>query len=212
VVGGLVTDPKRASLITAKGRVPLEWKRINAFDVAVTLHSKPTHAADSVILLEFDAPPKGGGVRLISENSVTNQLLAFDAERHMGSKTGQDSGLSYADGKQNNYCVLNWTKAEQWISWEVRVDRPAVFDLSLNYAKVRGGEYGVRCGDWKSARTMGFIEGEVPRFPPTQVDQLGSLPLAQGVHRIMLHVTKVNGGEVFRPLELWLTPKKKSSQ
>lgn len=209
IVGGLRTNPTSAHLITAKGPVPLKWKRLNDLDIAVSLPAKATHASDSVIRLTFGALPQGGGVRLVNGAAATNQLLVFDAERYQGDKKGNDSGLDYGDGKQNNYCLMNWISPEQWISWEVRVEKQTVFDVALNYGKAKGGDYVVQCGNWKSGKSTAFLEGDLPRIPPPQVDQLGSLSLAPGIHRIELRVTKSNGKEVFRPLELWLTPQKK---
>jgi len=208
VVGGLSSTPQKAWLIKEGGREPLAFQRLNAQDVAVTLPPAPTHAADSVVLLEFNETPQGGGVRLVSDSSKTNQLLAFDAERHQGEATGADSGLGYRDGKQNNYCVDKWTRADQWLSWEVRVEQPTQFDVSLNYGKCLGGEYEVRCGQWKSAKAAATATPPIPWIATPQVDSLGTLTLPPGVHHIELRVTKVSEGEVFRPLEMWLTPKK----
>jgi hypothetical protein len=187
----------------------VKFERMNAQDLAITLPPKATHPANSVVLLEFNEVPKGGGIRRLSDDVGANQLLAFDAERHNGNKSGADSGLGYGDGKRNNYCVLGWNSPGQWIAWEVRVDKPTSFDVSLNYGKAKGGDYEVRCGDWKSGKTAPTLEGELPWITDAQVDKLGTLALEPGTHRIELRVTKGNNGaEVFRPLELFLTPKK----
>ncbi|NBZ95622.1 MAG: alpha-L-fucosidase [Proteobacteria bacterium] len=209
VVGGLDSEPLKAFLITSGAPVPLHFKRLNQHDLAIMLPPKAPNATDSVIRLEFANPPKASGVRLLSNRTKINQLLAFDAERHQGEKTGTDSRLGYRDGKLNNYCVDNWTTPEQWLSWDVRVSEPVKFDVSLNYGKGLGGEYELSCGDWKSSKKAAEVAPPVPSIASPQVDQLGTLTLEPGVHRIELRVTKANGkGEIFRPLELWLTPKR----
>ena len=208
VVGGLRSNPHKAWLITPNGRVPLESQRINELDLAVTLPPNPSNPTDSVLLLEFDNAPMGGGIRLVNHDSPTNQLLTFDAERHRGDAMGADSGLGYGDGKQSNYCVNNWISEDQWISWDVRLEEPARFSVSLHYGICKGGDYEVRCEAWKSGKSAPAIDGSVPFITSAQVDQLGALSLSKGIHRIELHVTKGNKAEVFRPLELWLTPEK----
>ena len=206
MVGGLLSNPLQAALITPKGRVPLQYGRINDQDLVVTLPPNSIHPADSVIVLEFSGVPKGGGVRLLSDQVPVNQLLAFDAELHGRGKTGEASGLGYRDGKMNNYCVDNWTRPDQWLSWEVRVNKTTHFDVSLNYGKCGGGEYEVRCGGWTSGPINASTNGQDAVIAEAHVDQLGSLALSAGIHTIELRVTRVKQGEVFRPLDLWLKP------
>ena len=206
VVGGLESTPTHAWLLKSNGREPVQFKRLNARDLAVALPSSPADAADSVVVLEFDETPRGGGDRLLSSRTRTNQLLAFDAERHRKNLTGAETGLGYRDGKLKNYCVDKWNSTEQWLSWEVRLNEPIHFDLSLNYGLGLGGDYEVRCGTWTCARTAPSSGNANAWIADTKVESLGSLFLPAGTHRIELHVTRANAGDVFRPLELWLAP------
>ena len=210
-VGGLHSNPVKAYLITPNGREPVKTERLNAQDLIVHLPGTAPEQADSVIALEFDTLPQCGGVRLLSGRTRTNQLLAFDAERHRGDLTGAATGLGYRDGKLKNYCVDQWTSTEQWLSWEVRVNEPARFDVSLNYGLGAGGNFEIRCGAWKAAGTATSSGVANAWIADTKVEPLGALSLPAGTHRMELHVIRANGGEVFRPLELWLTPIKTSN-
>ena len=209
VVGGLHSTPKKAYLLKPGGREVVGFKRINDHDLEINLPSKAIDSISSIVQLEFDKIPQGGGTRLISNRTKTNQLLAFDAERHRGDLKGSESGLGYRDGKLKNYCIDNWNSTDQWISWEVRLNQPTEFDLSLNYGIGLGGEYEVRSGSWKVTKTAPSSGIKDAWIADTKIEPLGSLSLPAGVHQIELRVTKVNDKDAFRPLELFLTPRKK---
>ena len=63
----------------------------------------------------------------------------------------------------------------------------------------------LRC-DSKAERSAPTLESPVRRIADVLVDALGALPLQPGKYCIELHFSHVNDGEVFRPLELRLTP------
>ncbi len=162
-------------------------------------------ASDTVIALEFDDVPKSGGVRLLSNAGETNQLLAFDAQRHRGDQTGDASRLSYGDGKKNRYYVGGWKETKQWLDWEFRLNEPAKFDVNLRYAKGSGGgKYALRCGTWEAAG-LATRQG---RRDEIVDEKLGKLDLPAGTHRIELRAAEVGQGELFLPLELQLRPSK----
>ena len=72
-----------------------------------------------------------------------------------------------------------------------------------------GGEYEVRSGSWKVTKTAPSSGIKDAWIADTKIEPLGSLSLPAGVHQIELRVTKVNDKDAFRPLELFLTPRKK---
>jgi alpha-L-fucosidase len=212
VVGGLQSTPSRAYLLKPEGTVPISFHRLNDLDLAVALPVTPVSPAASVVVLEFDDIPRGTGVRLLNDDVKTNQLLAFDAKIHDNSELGDGVvKLGYGDGKLNNYCVNNWVRNDQWISWEVRINQAASFDVSLHYGIGKGGDYEVRCGNWSSAQVAPGVEGKVPWIATPRTDSLGRLTLPAGIQTIELRVTRVNDGEVFRPFDLFLTPEKFSN-
>jgi alpha-L-fucosidase len=208
LVGGLLTDPFKATLLTAGGDVPLTVKRFSATDVEIALPAKSARIANSVVRLEFDQEPKGGTIPLLDGYGL-NRILAFDAVLHRGDQTGmENTGFGYRDGKRDNYAVYRWTQTEQWMGWEVRVNEPTRFEVSLRYGVGKGGEYELRIGDWKVGQTAAICKGAVPWIAKPHVDELGDLLLPAGVHQIELRLTKTNSDkdEALRPLELRLKP------
>lgn len=204
VVGGLQSTPARASLLAADGKqIPIQTRRLNDSDLAVELPTRPPGAAHPVLVLEFDAAPTGGGVRLLADNVPANQLLVFDAMRHRGELTGDASSLVFGDGKMNRYYVSGWTDPEHWLSWEVRLNAPAKFNVAIHYVRGSGaGEFELRSGDWKAKRKVN--NGAHPHL--SHEESLGELSLPAGTHRIELRTIRVEGDELFRPLDLQLRP------
>jgi alpha-L-fucosidase len=209
VVGGLCSDPETVTLITPEGPRDLTWNRISALDLAIVLTGSPVHEAASVIRLDFAEAPVFGGERLLSKHTA-NQLLAFDAQVYCGDKPGiTGTGLSYGDGKANNYSINGWKTTEPSIAWTFRLNEPASFDVSLNYGMRRGGVYEVRCGAWSVERTASVDSAEVlPGFARGTIDPLGRLELPAGIHEITMRVKEGNasGAETMRPQELLLKP------
>ena len=203
LVGGLQSTPRRAWLLSDKSKTPLKFHRENGQDLAVDSPIAMPDAADTVIALEFDETPHGGGVRLLATRSATNQLLAFDAQRHRGKQTGDASRLGYGDGKQDRYYVTNWKEPQQWLDWEFRLNEPATFHVVLRYAKASGdGTYLVRCGSWKS---KGQVKGR-GRSGTVTTERFETLDLPAGTYRIELKAERIESGELFWPLELQLRP------
>ena len=207
-VGGLLSTPTSATLLTPQGKIQLESKRINEKDVMIVLPPDPANSAASVIRLEFDEIPIGANVRLLSSQH-DNQLLAFDAELRRGDKVGmRAAGFGYRDGKRDNYAVYRWKDTDQWMNWEVRVNEPTRFDVSLRYGICKGGKYELSIGDWKVEQTAATCEGAIPWITKPHIDELGHLLLSAGVHKIELRLTQTNSDEdeTLRPLALWLKP------
>ena len=210
VVGGLCSDPTQVAAITPDGERPLAWTRMNDLDLAIEIADRAIDEAATVIKLTFATMPVFGGIRLLS-HTISNQLLAFDAQVHSGDSVGiHGTGLSYGDGKINNYGVNGWKCSDQWLSWSFRLNAPAIFDVSLNYGRRRGGVYEVRCGSWSKSKQAQIDTAKVlPGFALGAIDTLGRIELPPGEHQISLHVLKGNATneETLRPQELLLVPK-----
>jgi len=184
VIGGLDTMPAKASLL-ANG-APLKFRRLNDHDLAIALPQSAPDPADSVIVLEFSEAPRGGGIRLLGP---TNQLLTFDAEQ-------QGDGFGRGDGKANRYYLTNWTRTDQSLSWTVRLNAPAHYNVTLRYEKGSGtGRYELQIDNWKTSRAVS---------DKTQPESLGQIDLPAGVHQIHLRALEATGGELCRLLELQL--------
>jgi alpha-L-fucosidase len=202
VVGGLRSTPARAWLLTDPKKSPLKLQRMNETDLSIAVPNAAPDTADSVVALEFDEQPKGGGIRLISgDRTITNQLLAFDAERRRGDASGEAAGFGQGDGKTNRYYLTGWTDPRQSLAWEFRLNMPARFNVVLRYTKGSGtGRYEVQCGEWKASRAVSHEVKTDRAFE----EPLGSIELAAGTHRMEIHALEVTGGEIFRPLEVQL--------
>ncbi len=88
----------------------------------------PANAPDSmntVIAFALKKTVKAYPVRLLDDTG-DNILFTFDAEL-MG------TGLSFGDGKVNRNYVTNWKTNDQWIRWKMRINKPAKYDLFLDY-------------------------------------------------------------------------------
>jgi hypothetical protein len=207
IVGGLTSTPRKAWLLGDIKQTELAVKRLNEHDLAAQLPIHAPSAADSVVVLEFDEAPHGGGIRLLSTDVPVNRLLVFDAERH-GEKhqvetAGDEAGFHYGDGKINRYYVTDWTTTNQWLSWEFRLNQPARFALAVNYGKGTGtGAYEVRCDDWKVGNPVSAKVGIDRSFE----ESLGEINLPAGVHHLELRAMRVRDGELFRPLALQFRP------
>jgi alpha-L-fucosidase len=202
VIGGLESTPKKAWLLADASRLEVTVARKSDLDVAIDLPDKMPDAADTVIALEFDGVPHGGGVRLV-DSKMANRLLTFDAQRHRGAATGDASRLGYGDGKKDRYYVVHWTDPRQWLDWDFRLNDPAKFDVVIRYAKASGhGDYSVRCGDWQG---KGTVETRGKSGEVTEKN-LGTLDLSAGKHHIELRADDIKSGELLWPLELLLQP------
>src|SRR5581483_3720396 len=147
--------------------------------------------ADSVIVLDFSAPPRGGGIRLLGP---ANQLLTYDADQ-------QGGGFGRGDGKANRYYVTNWTRTDQSLTWTVRSNRTGHYNVTALYAKGTGtGRYQLEIDDWRVEHAVS-TEAKSDR---TFSEPLGAIDLPSGIHTIRLRALDIKGGELFRPLELQL--------
>src|SRR6185369_16376727 len=73
-------------------------------------------------------------------NVAENQLLAFDAAAH--------GKFTYGDGKAGRYYAAGFTKADDYMSWPIRLSEPATFDVSLRYSGgAKGEKLVVQSGD-----------------------------------------------------------------
>ncbi len=197
IVGGLENDPVSAELLAGDGAKPVNLSRLNASDMIVDLPAAAPFADDSVIKMTFNDDIRAGSVRRLATSGLTNRLLTFDAERGRGMGTG--------DGKRNQYFVTGMRSPRNRLSWKVRLDEPATFDVAVRYAAgdpQGSGDYIVQVGDEQLKQQVTRPE----RREPVRSDGLGELTLPAGAHEVVLFSPNVRGGEIFRPLEIRFEP------
>jgi hypothetical protein len=134
---------------------------------------------------------------LLAGAGQVNRLLTFDAERTRGMGTG--------DGKANKYFVTGMNSPRRRLTWQVRLNEPAVFTVDILYAAGEpqgGGTFVVESG----AQRLECDSRRPERAQQVREQSMGELTLPPGEHEITLFSPDVTGGEVGRPLELRLAP------
>ena len=223
VVGGLKSEVKNAELLVSKSDGKLYWPllkttRLNPFDISISVPADAPDKADSVVVLECDSAGSAGILpasfaatrrqdagapgaeiaadtnRLLQPEFPSDTLRAFDGELH-------GKGLKFGPGKKTDDVVMNWTKPDEFITWPVRLEKPATYDVSINYlapADVAGGAFTVSMGSQN-------LSGEV-KAGANQTVSLGRISLTPGKFEIKVATTKIYGGELFRLRSLELKP------
>jgi hypothetical protein len=172
-----------------------KWTRLNPLDVSISVPTNAPDKADSVIILncEGDSEIQADTNRLLQPEFPVETLRAFDGELH--------GGLKFGPGKKTDDVVMNWTKENQSVTWPVRVNEAAAYEVSANYTAPEasaGGTFTVSFGSQ-------ILKGEVK--PGTnQIISLGRVSLPPGNFEIKVAATKINGGELFRLRSLELKP------
>jgi alpha-L-fucosidase len=196
IVGGLRTNPTSAELLTADGKVKLEFSRLNDKDLTLRLPKSAPSADDNVVKLAFGGDIACDPIRLLATTGK-NRLLTFDAERSRGMGTG--------DGKRDQYFVTGMDSPRRRLTWQVRVNEPVTYDVSIRYAagdRRAEGHYAVEAGNQNLSQAL----VRPARDEKVHEESVGKLTLTPGQHTITLYSPDANGRELFKPLELQLKP------
>ncbi len=204
VVGGLEADVSKNAFFladdfdkngAARGGTPPARKvsRLNPLDVAITVPAAAPDKTDSVIGLGYTGDIQADTNRLLQPEFPSETLRAFDGELH--------GKLRYGPGKKSNDYVMNWASTNEFVSWPVRLNEPATYDVSINYVAETnsdGGEFSVSFGSQT-------LNGTVKAGDP-QIISLGRVSLQPGVFEIKVAAKEVKDGELFRLRNLELKP------
>ena len=199
VIGGLRSNVRKAYLLADPAQKPLKFSRINPLDLSVTLPSGARDIVNTVVVLECEGKIVTDTARLLSNSSV-NTLLAFDAQL-------QGKGFKFGDGKTNKYYVDGWTRKDQNIGWQVRLNAPALFQVALKYSDSNDGEgtFGL-LSDQKKVKEGKTIASKKSGQVVTL--DLGTVSLSRGVHDLRLVPVEIKKAELMKLLEIQLTPVK----
>jgi hypothetical protein len=192
VVGGLKSDVKSAALLA--GGAALKVTRLNTTDISIAVPATAPDKVDSVVVLQCQGEPQADAARLLQPEFSSEVLRAFDGELH-------GKGLKYGPGKKTDDVVMNWTKPEESISWPVRLEKPAAYEVFANYtapADSAGGKFAVSLGDKK-------LSAEVKAGSDVNLS-LGQVTLAPGKFDIKISADTIAGGELLRLRRLELKP------
>ena len=198
LVAGLRTDVKGAYLLIDPKSDALKVKRINAYDVEITVPSQAPDSADSVVVLDCAGPVKSEFAELLLPRDANTVLHVFN-----GNLLGR--GIKYNDGKRNRDTVMDWTNPAGSVEWPVRLMETTRFRISINYATVaksQPGAFRVVCGNQ-------ILNGHVkPTENETTFEtaSLGEVILKPGEFTISVHPIGLPEGELMRLRRVELTP------
>lgn len=184
-IGGLVSDIKFPRLLP-ENFPKIGSQRINSFDIEIDdLPATPPDKADSVIQVVCDGDIQTDTNRLLQPQFPVDTLRAFDGVIH--------GKLRHGPGKKTDDYVMNWTSPKESVSWPVRLNAPAKYEVLINYAandESAGGTFAVKLGDQT-------LNGEVKAGEP-QIESLGTVSLGSGNFEISVSPVRIAGHELFR--------------
>ena len=192
VVGGLKTEVKRAYALADAG--VCEPKRLNSLDVIIQVPKIAPDKADSVVAIECAGPIVADATRLLQPGFARDTLRVFDGELH-------GKSLRFGPGKTRDAYVENWAKPDDFISWPVRLDQAASYQVTLLYDADKasdGGTYSLKLGQQT-------LQGSV-RLGTEVSAPLGRVQLTPGNFEIRVVPARIQGSELMRLRSLVLTP------
>jgi len=201
VAGGLKSVPAKAYILDQSNQ-KLDFKKENKLDIVLDVGNKAPDKNNSVVVLEMNKPIEVDSSRLLEVNNM-NRLLFFDAKLE-----GRNADkLGYADGKANRFYITNWTDKEQWFSWNVRVNEPAVYDLILHYYRDSiTGSVSVSLDGKPVLKNINPVIHMTSSSEPCAKVSIGHLELMPGKYTIIIKPESQPKGEVMKPLEIELQP------
>ena len=202
IVGGLLSDPDSATLLADPDQKPLRARRLNEHDVVIQVPKEPLDKTNTVIALKlYGDSVKAKPGRLLATNVATNRLLAFDA-------TAAGANIRYGDGKAARYYVAGLESPRDSLTWPVRLNDPAKFDVTLRYSTSSAKQTGL----YKLRVDQKILEATVKPTESASAMQdvaLGTVQLYPGEYEIVLQPVNVPPGtDLMNVFEVTLTPAK----
>jgi alpha-L-fucosidase len=208
VVGGLLSDVKRACLLAAPDH-DLKMKR-RGDDVVVAIPDSAPDHVDSVLVLELVETPRTDPAVLLSSAVPVNRLHVFDARL--------SGGLAYEDGsdtkRRRRDTVQNWTNLDAEVAWTVRVSERGSFEVSIEYdaeaprsqaRKVEGaagqeleGASGGSAGTYQVTVGERQFERNVLTGQYNVNETLGDLCLEPGAYDVRVRARAIAGDDLMR--------------
>jgi hypothetical protein len=208
VVGGLKSDVSEAHLLAGhliQHASTLKIERLNPLDVKIqNLPITPPGEADFVIAANCSGDIEADPLRLLQPAFPIETLRAFDGGLH--------GGLRFGPGKKTDDVVIDWKKTSQFISWPVRINAPADYEVSVNYdaeAESAGNVFTVTFTQPDEAKSDAAGESLTGVVKPgkQQTQSLGRIHCGAGSYiEIVVTARQIKGGELFRLRRLELHP------
>ncbi len=200
VVGGLKSNFASQAVALGGSEKFKVWD-LNPLDVNIAVPPAAPDKVDSVIVLKCKEGIQTDTTRLLQPSFPVETLRVFDGELH--------GGLRFGPGKKTDDVVMNWTKTSQYISWPVRLNKPAAYEVVVNYdadADSADNTFTVSFVSF-GAKNAVSVSGEV-KVGKQQTQSLGQIPwdAANGPFEIKVAAKEIKNGELFRLRELELRP------
>ncbi len=208
IVGGLLTDIKKVYLLCNKIN-QLKTTRIGK-DVVIEIPAGMSDTSDIVVAIECMDTPEADPYRLLSTSQPSDKLRVFDAMLY--------GGIKYGGEAERQIWVEKWTDTEDKVTWPVRLNKKASYEVFINYAatapqksgvvegdagkemkvsnKGAGGRYTVLLNNQKLSRNVSH--GDYIR------EKVGEVTLDKGEFNICIIADKITGEELFRPRSIEL--------
>ncbi len=137
---------------------------------------------------------EGGEVKQMEDGSL--QLLAKDA-------TTWSENMRYEPKPEKN-CLGFWTMAEDFAEWEMKVDKPGKYEVTVHQGSSTGGsEIAVQFGDQK----LQFTVKNTGDFHKPEAVTVGQVKVDKpGTYRLAIKPQKKNGGAIMDVQKVVLTP------
>ncbi|MDR6781588.1 alpha-L-fucosidase [Pedobacter africanus] len=190
-LGGLKTEVSKAWFLTDKSKKPLQVKRLDATTLNIGLPPKSPGSPDVVIVLETKGNIETDAARLVAANIPVNRFLVFDAKVH--------GKMGFGDGKTDKYYVTGWKNKADYLSWDLKVLKPAKYNVVAIYNAEEGGSsFEVKIGD--------FTKRSEVSADKYLVHEMGIAELKPGQQELTVKALDIKGQELMRLLEIQLIP------
>jgi hypothetical protein len=169
-------------------------------DVLVAGGAEAIDRIDTVVVLEIKgAAEVDNAIRQDLAGNI--ELKCSDADIH-GRRAHYYFGLATRGGDY----IREWKNVEEWLSWDVAVDGPGEFDVTIQYALTderSGGKYelAVEAGE----KIAGEVKGATKDFGRFRSEAIGRIRIGRrGKTMLSLKALEIGEGDLmlFRAIEL----------
>jgi hypothetical protein len=197
VLGGLKSQIANVYLLADNRKNSLSSTQLNDSDIVIRVPLKAPDTADTVVVVKVKGAIKANPTRLLALDQ-SNVMRTFDGDLH-------GDGLRYGDGKAFRAYVFDWKDMNQWISWPLRLNAAAEFEVEVKYttaSKDNAGTYQVAVGDQELRAAIKPTANE----NESSIVSIGRIKLGPGKHELVIKPVEIKGGELMRLFYVSLTP------
>ncbi|MCE5185926.1 MAG: alpha-L-fucosidase [Planctomycetaceae bacterium] len=189
VLAGLKNKLVSVEMLNKDKKEPLAFSRVNPMDTRIALPKNAPDSMDSVIEVVFEGGPDVVKSRLLDAGRA-NRLHVFDSDVH--------DRVRFLDGKTNRDCTTEWDDPKAILTWNVRNDAPADFNIQL--ITVLKTSSGGTCELKIDGQVIPAAIGKEP------VTGAGRMALAEGEHVISIRPLESNKGKSIQLRAVDLVP------